>query len=165
MAVVVTRLLQRLAAVTAGPALALAYDGLPILLLPAWVVAIAAGFTGHWLLLAVAGLLCVHHLSIWRPVWRRRSPRRGCSTRRGLRVLVANVFVDNETPHAAARQLVVSGSDVVVIVESSPSFMAQFDEQGGRAEFPHRVHDPDDTSEYAVTIASACALGPRSRSV
>lgn len=162
MAVVVTRWLQRLTSVTAGPALALAYDGLPILLVPAWVVAIVGGLTGHWLLLAVSGLLCVYHVTLLAPrlaatvapTWVGHSPR--------LRVLVANVFVDNQTPDAAARQLVESGSDVIVIVERTPLFMALFDEHGGRVAYPHRVDDADDTSEYAVAIAASRALGPRS---
>lgn len=162
MAVVVTRWLQRLTSVTAGPALALAYDGLPILLVPAWLVAVASAATGHWLLLAVATLMCGYHVSLIvprlataaLPPWAHRSPR--------LRVVVANVFVDNRTPDAAARQLVESGSDVIVIVESTPAFMALFDEHGGRGAYPHRVCDPDDTTDYAVTIASTHPLGPRS---
>jgi endonuclease/exonuclease/phosphatase (EEP) superfamily protein YafD len=162
MAVVVTRWLQRASAVTAGPALALAYDGLPIVLIAAWIVAIASGLTGHWLLLAVTGLLCAYHLSLMvprfattrAPSWARHAPR--------VRVVVANVFVDYRSPEAAARQLAESGAEVIVIVESTPDFMRLFDEHGGRTAYPHRVDDPDDISDYAVTIASSHPLGPRS---
>jgi len=162
LAVVVTRWLQRLTSVEAGPGLALAYDGLPVLLVAAWGVALLAGLTGHWLLATVAGALCGYHvallvprlLSSVTPPWVRHAPR--------FRLLVANVFIDNKTPEAAAQQLVESGSDVVIIVESTRPFMTLFDRLGGRSAYPTRVFDPDDTSDYAVTIATSHELGPRS---
>lgn len=162
LAVVVTRWLQRLTSVEAGSAMALAYDALPLVLLPAWVVVVAAGLSGHWLLLAVSGLLCAYHVSLLAPrlvtarapEWVHEAPR--------VRLLVANVFSENETPDVAAQQLVESNSDVLVIVESTPEFMESFDRMGGREAYPNRVFDPDDTSDYAVTIATSCELGPRS---
>lgn len=78
-------------------------------------------------------------------------------------LVVANVFVDNQTPAEAAQQLVGTGGDVVVIVESTADFMAIFDAQGGADVYPNRVVDPDDTSDYAVAIVTNRELGPRSR--
>ncbi len=72
------------------------------------------------------------------------------------------MFIDNETPDDAARQLVGCGADVVVVVESTPSFMARFDAAGGDLAYPHRVTDPDDTSDYAVSVVGRRPLGPRS---
>ena len=89
------------------------------------------------------------------PRWAKHAPR--------LEIIVANVFVDNKTPDDAARQLVEAAADVVIIVESMAPFMAIFDEVGGKDTYPFRVSDPDDDSDYAVTLASKAELGPGSR--
>lgn len=162
-AVVVSRYLDIVANVDEGSGLAVAYDALPILLLAAWVVTIAALVTRHRLLAAVGAMLIVYHLSLVVPRllaarvprWAKRAPT--------MEIVVANVFIDNETPDAAARQLIAISADVVIVVESTPSFMAIFDEAGGSSAYPNRVSDPDDHSDYAVTVATKCELGPRSR--
>jgi endonuclease/exonuclease/phosphatase (EEP) superfamily protein YafD len=162
-AVVVSRYVDIKANVDEGSGLAVAYDALPILLLGAWVVMIAALVTRHWLLAVIGGLLGVYHLSLVVPRllaarvprWAKRAPT--------LDVVVANVFVDNETPDDAARQLVAASADVVIVVESTAAFLAIFDEVGGSSAYPNRVTDPDDHSDYAVTIATKRPLGPRSR--
>src|SRR4051794_6844522 len=61
-ALVVTRHLRIIGVVDEGPGLAVAYDALPILLLLAWVVLIAALVTAHWLLAGVAATLAIYHL-------------------------------------------------------------------------------------------------------
>ncbi len=161
-AVVVTRLLQISVGVEEGSALALAYDALPLLLVIAWVVAIAAVVSEHWLLAVAAGGLCVYHVVLVvprliqarTPHWVRHAPR--------LQIAAANVFVDNETPDAAARQVIDTSADVLVLVESTGKFMRVFDECGGDAAYPHRIVDPDDESDYAVAIVAKQPLGPRS---
>ena len=161
-AVVITRRLQIWFSVEEGSVLAIAYDALPILLITAWVILAAAAITGHWLLAIAAGGLCSYHLllvvprllAVRRPAWTRHAPI--------LNVVVANVFIDNPTPVQAARQLVEANGDIVVLVESTAAFMAIFDEAGGDAAYPCRVSDPDDDSDYAVTLASKTTLGPRS---
>ena len=110
---------------------------------------------------AAAGL-CVYHpvLVIPRPVvsrrprWTRRAPR--------LRLAVANVFVDNETPDLASRQLIDATVDVVVLVESTAQFMGVFDDCGGSVFYPNRVFDPGDDSDYAIAPVTNRELGPRS---
>jgi endonuclease/exonuclease/phosphatase (EEP) superfamily protein YafD len=115
------------------------------------------------LLAAIGAALIVYHLAVVvprlisarKPRWVRHAPT--------LEVVVANVFVDNKTPRDAARQLVATAADVVIVVESTAAFMATFDEVGGSDSCPNRVSDPDDDSDYAVTLATKCELGPRSR--
>src|SRR4051812_37455804 len=58
-ALVVTRAGRIAGVVDEGPGLAVAYDVLPIVLLLAWLVAIAATLTAHWLLAAVAAGLAI----------------------------------------------------------------------------------------------------------
>jgi endonuclease/exonuclease/phosphatase (EEP) superfamily protein YafD len=161
-AVVITRQMQIDIAMEEGAGLAVAYDALPLLLVAAWLIAVVALATGHWLLAVAAGGLCAFHLVLVvprlvterLPVWARRAPR--------LRVAVANVFIDNQTPAEASVQLVQAGVDVLVLVESTSGFMSIFDENGGDTAYPHRVADPDDDSDYAVAIVSKLPLGPRS---
>jgi endonuclease/exonuclease/phosphatase (EEP) superfamily protein YafD len=162
-ALIVTRYVNIVANVDEGSGLAVAFDVLPILLFAAWVVAIAAFLTDHWLLAAIGAALIVYHLAVVlprlvaarKPRWVKHAPT--------LEVVVANVFVDNKTPRDAARQLVTTSADVVIVVESTAAFMATFDEVGGSDTYPNRVSDPDDNSDYAVTLASKRELGPRSR--
>ncbi|MGZ4679094.1 MAG: endonuclease/exonuclease/phosphatase family protein [Ilumatobacteraceae bacterium] len=162
-ALVVTRRTQIVAAVDEGAGVALGYDALPNLLIAAWFVAVAALLTRHWLLAVVAGGLCVFHVQLVvprmiaarLPRWAKHAPT--------LDIVVANVYIDNKTPDDAARQLVAAAADVVVLVESTPAFLAILDGVGGSDAYPYRVTDPDDDSDYAVTLASKHELGPRSR--
>ena len=161
-AIVVTHRLQIWFTVDEGAVLAVAYDSLPLLLFLAPVISIVAGLTGHLLLAAVGALLTAYHavlvvprlVSRRIPPWARAAPQ--------LCLAVANVYVDNTTPAAAARQLTESGADVIVIAEATPEFMRVFDSVGGNVSHPHRVFDPADTSDYAVAIASRLPLGPGS---
>ena len=161
-AVVVTHWLQTVFSVDEGSIVAVLYDVLPLLLFAAPVVGIWALLTDHLLLAAAAGLLVGYHLMLVvprlisdrMPTWAHHAPR--------LRVVVANVYVDNPTPHAAAQQLVHTDADVIVIAEATPAFMAHFDDAGGSESHPHRVFDPADTSDYAVAVASRLPLGPNS---
>ena len=160
-AIVVTRRMQILLSVEEGSVLAIAYDALPILLVIAWIVAIAALISGHWLLAVAAGGLCLYHVvlvvprtvRVKRPRWTRTAPT--------IELVVANVYIDNETPADAAQQLIEARGDVIVLVEATPGFMEIFDSAGGADAYPHRISDPDDDSDYAVAIASRSPLGPR----
>ena len=162
-ALVATRELHIVAPVDEGAGLAVSYDALPFLLAFAWAVAVVALLTGHLLLALVAGSLCVYHvmlvvprlISARVPRWARHAPT--------LDIVVANIYIDNKTPQDAAHQLVVAAADIVVLVESTPAFLDILDSVGGGDAYPHRVTDPDDHSDYAVTLASKRELGPRSR--
>ena len=161
-AIVVTHRLQIWFAVDEGAAIAVAYDVLPLVLFLAPVIAVSALITGHLLLAGAAGALTAYHAALvvprlvsdGIPAWAKTAPR--------FRLVVANVYVDNPTPQAAAAQLVGSDADVIVIAEATPEFMRCFDAAGGNKSHPHRVTDPSDTSDYAVAIASRLALGENS---
>ena len=161
-AIVVTHRLQIWLSVDEGSVIAVAYDVLPLVLFLAPVIAIGALITGHLLLAFAAAALTAYHavlvvprlVSDHIPAWARTAPR--------FRLAVANVFVDNPTPQAAAKQLVGSGAELIVIAEATPEFMECFDAAGGNESHPHRVCDPTDTSDYAVAIASRLPLGDRS---
>jgi endonuclease/exonuclease/phosphatase (EEP) superfamily protein YafD len=161
-AVVLTHRLQIWFSVDEGSAIAVAYDVLPLVLFLAPVIAVAALVTGHLLLGLTGAVLTAYHavlvvprlVSARMPAWARSAPR--------FRLAVANVYVDNPTPQLAARQLIRSGADVIVIAEATPPFIGHFDAAGGRESYPHRVFDPADTSDYAVAIASRLPLAEQS---
>ena len=162
-ALVITRYLHIVANVDEGSGLAVGYDAMPILLLAAWVVTVAALVTRHWLLAAIGAVLSVYHLWLIVPRLLAARPPRWAKRAPTIDIVVANVFIDNKTPQEAARQLVTTVADIVIVVESTAAFMTIFDAAGGRDTYPHRVSDPDDDSDYAVTVASKHELGPRSR--
>ena len=107
--VVVTRRIQISLAVEEGSGLAITFDALPLLFLGAWIIAVASLLSGHWLLAVAAGGLCLYHLilvvprliAVRPPRWTRHAPT--------IELIVANVYIDNETPGDAARQLVGLG--------------------------------------------------------
>ena len=161
-AVVVTHRLQHMLSVDEGSTVAIAYDMLPLALFVAPVIAIWALLSGHLLLAAAGAILVAYHLTMIVPrltsdripPWAHSAPR--------MRLAVANVYIDNPTLQAAAEQLAGLGADVIVIAESTPAFFDHFDAAGGDVSHPHRLFDPDDTSDYAVAIASRYPLSSRS---
>ncbi len=161
-AIVVTHRLQLMFSVDEGSAVAVAYDMLPLALLATPVIAVWSFVSGHLLLGAAASVLVGYHLILVVPrliadpipAWARSSPR--------VRLVVANVFIDNPTPRAAAEQLMGSGADVIIVAESNPTFMHHFDDLGGDQAYPHRLFDPDDASDYAIAIVSRLPFGSRS---
>ncbi len=101
-------------------------------------------------------LLCLLATASVRP---RRPPPTAPPTA-DLSIVFHNVWVQNEWPQLCARQLVRSGADVVVVCESTRSFVAHFDAVGGAAQYVHRFgHDLNNgDDEYAVTVFSRHAL-------
>jgi endonuclease/exonuclease/phosphatase (EEP) superfamily protein YafD len=149
--------------VTGRAGLAIAQDLLVYLLTAAWVVLIVAVLGDRWVLAAVAAVLAIYQLVLViprltatrLPRWTRDAPR--------LELLVSNVFIDNETPAALARELLGRDADVVVILEWNPTFVREFDAAGGRTSYPNRVFDPGDHSDYAVGIVAKVPLAPESQ--
>jgi endonuclease/exonuclease/phosphatase (EEP) superfamily protein YafD len=138
--------------------LAMAYDALPILLVGAWLLVIPALATGHHLLGALTIVLCVYHMHLVVPRFRTAPVPRWVADAPAFTLCVANVYVDNPTPAQSARALIAAGADVIVIVESTPKFIREFDAAGGADLYPNRVSDPQDSSDYAVTIVSRLTL-------
>jgi endonuclease/exonuclease/phosphatase (EEP) superfamily protein YafD len=143
---------SRLARVHGNAVLAVAQDALPLLLLAAWVVAPLALIEGHPVLAVVGAVLVGYHVSMVAPRLRRTALPHWVERAPRVVLGVANVYVGNRTPDAAARQLVESGADVLVVLETTPRFRDAFDLMGGQDAYPHRVFDPEDGSAYAVSI-------------
>lgn len=161
--VVITHRLQLWFDVDEGPVLAVAYDLLPLLLFLAAPIAVVALISGHLLLAAAGFALTAYHAVLVVPRFVANRTPRWAHHAPSVRLVVANVFVDNPTPDAAAEQLVACGADVVVIVEATDDFMQRFDAAGGDRAYPHRVTDPTDHSDYAVAIVAREPLGEGSQ--
>jgi endonuclease/exonuclease/phosphatase (EEP) superfamily protein YafD len=145
--------------------LAVAQDALPYLLLIAWIVLVMALFEGAWVLAAVSALLVVYHLALVVPrLLRIRAPR-WVAAAPTFRLVVSNVFTENETPDELARTVLAADGDVMIITEWNPTFAAAFDAAGATASHPHRLVDEADTSEYNVCVASKVPLDDDSRIV
>src|SRR3954463_1775992 len=139
-------------------AVAMAQDALPILLLLAWVALVIALVERAWILAIFAGAACAYHLYLTIP--RMLSARRPhwATTAPTLEMVVANVFIDNETPDVKARQLVDTGADIIVITEWNPTFASEFRAAGGDERYPHRLCDDANRPDYKVCIASRLEL-------
>ena len=152
LAVLATVSASRLARVHGNAVLAVAQDILPLLLLPAWIVAPVALIEDHDVLAAMSAVLIGYHITLVVPRLRRTALPHWVERAPRVVLGVANVYVGNRTPDAAARQLVESGADVLVVLETTPRFRDAFDLIGGQEAYPHRVFDPDDGTAYAVSI-------------
>lgn len=137
---------------------AILHDGLPLVLRGAW-VALVLGLWRRDAPLVVAALpfavahvvlLARAHIRAPRPAWTRAAPR--------LRIVVSNVYVDNRTPAQLAHVLMSTHADIVIVVEHNARFTAVFEAAGAATRYPHRVEDPDDTTDYAVSLWSRFAV-------
>ena len=143
--------------------LAAAHDGLPYLLILAWPIALVAVVERRWPLAAAGAVLVSYHLALMIPRIRKDRVPRWVGDAPRMELVVANVYVDNETPEAMAEQLVACGADVVVVAEWNDTFAAAFAAAGADDVYPHRLCNDCDNKEYVVTVASKTPLGPQSR--
>lgn len=145
--------------------LALANDGLPYVLLLAWPITLVAIFASAWSLACAGAALVAYHLALIIPRVRSDQVPRWVVDAPRFDLSVANVYVDNKTPEAMARQIVSCGADVVVIAEWNDRFGAAFDAAGAKEIFPHRICNDCDNSAYVVTVASKLPLEKESQVV
>jgi endonuclease/exonuclease/phosphatase (EEP) superfamily protein YafD len=120
--------------------LAVLLQGLvPIVYLPAWVCGVVALAGRRWTLAAACSALVLMHLvlvvpalgSDRRPGWAASAPT--------VTVLAANLWNANPSPDAAAREVVGSTADVLILVEVSPDMRAALERAGIDELFPHQV--------------------------
>lgn len=143
--------------------LALLHDMLPVILGAAWVVLAYGLLTYQWYLAATAGLLVAFHLGMLASRMRADPTPPWVSAASHLTLVVANVYVGNRTPAAAAAMLVAAGADLMVVTERNCDFMLGFDQAGGHDAYPHVVDEPSGRPDYEIAIASRVELLPGSR--
>ncbi len=166
-AIATVAVVTRVGRVSRSTVAAVLHDALPQILASAW-LALGVGLLARnpYLVISAVPFVVLHVVLVVHerraahvPGWVGHSPV--------VRICVANVFVDNETPDDMARNLIDAKSDVIVIVERNNRMMHAFDAAGGCDAYPHRIDDPDDHSDYAVAIvgrqpfrsSQVCRLG------
>jgi endonuclease/exonuclease/phosphatase (EEP) superfamily protein YafD len=149
--------------VSSRKVLAAAHDALPYLLILAWPITLAAFFEQKWPLAAAGGVLVSYHLALMIPRIRAEQVPRWVANAPRLELVVANVYIDNETPDEMAQQLVASGADVIVVAEWNDTFANAFAAAGADDVYPHRLCNECDNKEYVVTVASKTPLAAESR--
>jgi endonuclease/exonuclease/phosphatase (EEP) superfamily protein YafD len=139
-----------------GPAVAMVQ-----LLTPWWtvltlVVAVVAALQGHWVLMGVALVVLVGELVVLAPKLR-RSPRQDRAEQRdpALALALANLYLDNDEPDEAIRQLLDAAPDVLMMTELTDDLLERFDALGGAARYPDRVHHVPLDGEYEAGIFSS----------
>ena len=145
----------RLAKVRGHAVIALLQDSTPVTLILAWFGLAVALAVRAWPVAAIAAGLSAYHVLVLGRLATRKSPPRWVRHAPTTTVALANIYVDNDELATSASQLIGSGADVLVVVETTPAFRAAFDAAGGRDRYPHRTFDPDDDSAYAVSLYSA----------
>ena len=129
----------------------------PVLLLPAWPIAVAGLVKRHWALGGVAATLAVVHVLVLLPVFAHGSRPTWLSTGPNVRILSANVKADNRRPPTAVHALLAQQVDVLVIIEATPRFVAQLDRQSVTAIYPFQSLHQQRTG-YGTAIYSKLPL-------
>jgi endonuclease/exonuclease/phosphatase (EEP) superfamily protein YafD len=110
---------------------------LPLAFLPAYPIAVIALVRRHWLLgAACLVLVVVHVFSVYPalgsrplPAWATNAPR--------LTVLEANMYDQNPHPDTAARKVMASGADVLVLVELNSLTLRALRAAGVDQQYPY----------------------------
>ncbi|MBK5288231.1 MAG: endonuclease/exonuclease/phosphatase family protein [Acidimicrobiia bacterium] len=138
--------------------LAVFHDGSPVVLTASWIPLIYGIATGHWAIAIAASLLAGIHLGLVVPrlmkdpvpPWVASAPR--------TRLAVANVFLDNRTPAAAAAQLVATNAEVIVVTERTDLFIAAFEAADRDGRYATKIDKPPERADYALAIAARVPL-------
>jgi endonuclease/exonuclease/phosphatase (EEP) superfamily protein YafD len=164
--VVLTRLLAgalvllvavRLLGAERGTVLVLLVGALPLTLLWAYPVLLAAAaLRQRWLTLVAGGLVAAHLLVIAPALGAAELPA-GARDAPRLRVVTANLYVLNHDPAAAGRALRAAAPDVLVVPELDAAGLAGLDAAGLLADLPHVVVDQDG-GEESVGLLSRLPL-------
>ena len=130
----------------------------PLLFLPAWPVAVAAGLTRRWALVATASVAVVAQVSFVAPelLAREPAPPIGPGALR-FRLFSANVSAENDRPAGIAEEIRSSRPDLVFLQEATPDLVAAVDRTGALGDLPHRVTVPR-TDPFAGLLASRWPL-------
>lgn len=130
----------------------------PLLFLPAWPVAVAAGLIRRWALLAATALVLLAHVTLVAPELAARAPLPAIPPGAlQFRLFSANVFAGNERIGGIAEEIRASAPDVVFLQEATPTHVDALDRSGSIAGLPHRVTIAR-TDPFAGLLASRWPL-------
>ncbi len=109
----------------------------PIVYLPAYPIGVVAFVRKRWFLGAACGVLALVHVAAVYPALGSRSLPAWAATAPRVSILEANVYDQNAQPDAAARKLLASGADVMVVVEIDSRTLQALRQQGVDQAYPY----------------------------
>jgi endonuclease/exonuclease/phosphatase (EEP) superfamily protein YafD len=109
----------------------------PIVYLPAYAIGVVALVRKRWFLGAACGVLALVHVAAVYPALGHRSLPAWAATAPRLSILEANVYDQNAEPDAAARTILASGADVLVVVEIDSRTLRSLRQQGIDQAYPY----------------------------
>jgi endonuclease/exonuclease/phosphatase (EEP) superfamily protein YafD len=115
---------------------------LPIAFLPVYVIGVLAVLRRRWALGACCGVLAVIHVASVYPALGHRELPSWAASAPTVSILEANVYDQNAEPQAAARKILTSGADVLVLVETDARFTAALRAQGVDSDYPYSTLPP-----------------------
>ena len=122
--------------------------------LPAYPVAAGAWADRRWALAAVAVTVASVHAGWVLPEYTAGTALpTGAETAPRLRVMSANLFIDNAGVAAIAREVVAERPDVLVVQEFTPRALDAFEQEGVTAGWPYHVGEPG-PGPYGTAIYS-----------
>lgn len=134
--------------------------GMAQLLTPWWVALTAAlsvvvALQGHRSAPGLGAAVVVFGLVVlWPRLHRSRRQVRDAQAEVTFTLSLANLYLDNEQPDVAIGQLLDAAPDVLVMTELTVELLGRFDELGGAADYPQRIHPDPIEGEYEVGIFS-----------
>lgn len=127
---------------------------MPLVLLAVWPVAAVAAWRRRWVLTGIATGLVVVHIAVVLPaIWPHGTPSWAAQAPT-VRVLSANVKIDNPTEDRAASALLAVDADVLVVVELTPHFITELRSHGAYQQYPNRVERPQPWDGRGIGIYS-----------
>ena len=117
----------------------LAQSLLPIIFLPVWIAAVFAFSRKEWLLAGACVVLVVAQIVVVAPAVGSDALPRWAAHAPAITIESANVWDENPSPTAAARSLVASHADVLVLVEVANSMQRALQRAGIDRRFPHQL--------------------------
>ena len=130
----------------------------PLLYLPEWPVALAAGVTRRWALFVTTMLVVAFHSALVAPEPAAEGPVPAIPPGAlRFRLFSANVFAGNDRPGGIAGEIRASGPDMVFLQEATPAVVEALDRAGAMDGLPHRVTVPR-TDPFAGLLASRWPL-------
>jgi len=130
----------------------------PLLYLPAWPVAVAAGLGRRWALFGTALVTVVAHVAFIAPELSAREPVPAVPAGAlHLRLFSANVYAFNTTPGPISEEIRAAAPDLVFLQEAGSAFLQRVDASGAVAALPYRVLVPR-VDAFAGVLASRWPL-------
>lgn len=148
----------RLFSADSRPILAVFNSLTPMLYLPAWPVALLAGVTRRWPLLAAAGVVVVAHLGFALPevLAAQDLPARARGAPH-FRLFSGNVYARNTDFGSYAREIGEAQPDIVLLQEATPAFVRVLDTEHVLDGLPYRM-SVDRFDPFGAFIASRWEL-------